>query len=173
MIALPTIKPTKKNLQMLFHESSVIEGFPDRPDMDAQEMVAWEYLLDACPDLRDIGHGDIRKVQKIITLRQDGRDALAPNERGYYRSVAKVNVTIAGRPGAHYEAVDAMMGDWIYLLPESEPIAHHVKFEKIHPFVDGNGRTGRQLLWFMQLKRGEDLTLITNENKWEYYELFR
>lgn len=148
------------------HESNLIEGYDDEK-MDAQGQVAWEYLSQL-DDLRDLTMSDICKVQKIITLTQTD---LQPDQRGYYR---KVDVWVGGHKGAHPAAVPAMMADWIYQLNwnEVEPKLHHITFEKIHPFVDGNGRTGRMLMWWHESKLGKKPTLILNSEKQNYYKWF-
>jgi Fic family protein len=46
-------------------------------------------------------------------------------------------------------------------------IFHH-KFEKIHPFMDGNGRTGRMLLNFILLSTGYPPLIIRRKNRKEY-----
>jgi Fic family protein/DNA-binding XRE family transcriptional regulator len=46
----------------------------------------------------------------------------------------------------------------------------HAVFEKIHPFSDGNGRTGRLLLFAQALKVGLTPPLVTKERKFAYYK---
>lgn len=46
-------------------------------------------------------------------------------------------------------------------------IFHH-KFEKIHPFMDGNGRTGRMLLNFILINKGFPPLLIRKTNRPKY-----
>lgn len=51
----------------------------------------------------------------------------------------------------------------------------YISFEKIHPFIDGNGRVGRLLLWTILLKNKYSfkglisIEEILNERKQEYY----
>lgn len=48
-------------------------------------------------------------------------------------------------------------------------IFHH-KFEKIHPFSDGNGRTGRMTLSYMLLKKGYPPLIIRKTKRSEYLD---
>jgi len=46
----------------------------------------------------------------------------------------------------------------------------HLKYEKIHPFQDGNGRTGRMILFREALKNDIIPPIIHDENRMEYIE---
>lgn len=48
-------------------------------------------------------------------------------------------------------------------------IFHH-KFERIHPFYDGNGRTGRMLLNLMLFKNNIVPIVLSNKQRKKYYE---
>lgn len=53
-----------------------------------------------------------------------------------------------------------------------EPFKFHIRFEKIHPFLDGNGRVGRVLLNYMLLKQGRNPIDIEYKDRATYYDFF-
>jgi Fic family protein len=52
-------------------------------------------------------------------------------------------------------------------------IDFHVRFEKIHPFQDGNGRVGRLVMFKECLRSGVVPFIITDELKMFYYRGLR
>ena len=50
---------------------------------------------------------------------------------------------------------------------------YHIEFEKIHPFEDGNGRTGRLLLNYELLKNDIFPIVIAKEDRIKYFEFLR
>ena len=150
------------------HQSNLIEGYDD-PEFDKQGMIAWGYLKGQT----ELSHGVIHKIQKILTLKQDD---LQPDWRGYYRTIP---VYIGGHEAPHYSIIRPRMDDFIsdmnlgYAEPSQTPQKMHVRFEKIHPYVDGNGRTGRLLMWWHEERLGLEPTLIEFAYVNKYYEWFR
>ena len=60
--------------------------------------------------------------------------------------------------------------DWAVYHPLIRACLLHGEFVKIHPFVDGNGRTARLLLNFELIKNGYPPVIIKNEDRADYYD---
>lgn len=50
---------------------------------------------------------------------------------------------------------------------------YHIEFERIHPFEDGNGRTGRLLINYELLKNGLPPVVIQKDDRIKYFEFLR
>lgn len=62
--------------------------------------------------------------------------------------------------------VNAMDGD-----PFLRAATLHIRFERIHPFSDGNGRTGRILINRELMRTGEPPAVITKDSRAAYFQL--
>lgn len=146
-------------------ESNEIEGVWDAKSLD-QAILAWEYLREQ----KILTPGVVLKTHKILMSNQP----LPPHLRGYFRKVA---VYVGGREGAEVELIPGMIANWCKDMnadpwTKAGPIAMHIIYEKIHPFVDGNGRTGRMFLNWHMLKHGKDILVIKAAERQKYYDWF-
>ena len=92
----------------------------------------------------------------------------------------KSNVIIAGAthvPPSHIQVPEQMeaLANWYSeasqnLHPVKLAAQLHSDFVKIHPFVDGNGRTARLLMNFELMKNGFPPLILPVEKRLEYYE---
>lgn len=145
-------------------QSNLIEGYDD-PEFDKQSMKAWKFLARQ----EAIDRAVVQTLQKTIV---ESQDDLSPMERGQYR-YAQVWVGDHQPPNAL--RIPELMESWLNNMAfysDHTPKELHVEFEKIHPFVDGNGRTGRMLMWWHELKLGLEPTLIKASERQEYYKWF-
>lgn len=115
---------------------------------------------------------NIKNIHALILKEIDNANA------GKYRNE---NVVISGAkhiPPKHYEIGDLMQkliseyhNEWKAFHPVIRATLIHGEFVKIHPFVDGNGRTSRLLLNFELMKNGYPPIIIKKEERSSYYDV--
>jgi Fic family protein len=113
----------------------------------------------------------IKSIHQLILKNIDDKNA------GVYR---RSNVIISGAehvpPDAlHVESEMARFINWCQnqasaLHPVERAARVHADFVKIHPFVDGNGRTSRLLMNLELMKDGFPPAILPVEKRLEYYE---
>ena len=113
----------------------------------------------------------IKSLHQLVLKNIDADNA------GRYR---QVNVLIAGanhRPPQAVQVPEQMQAfiDWYNteadrLHPVERAAKVHGEFVKIHPFVDGNGRTSRLLMNLELMKAGFPATVIEVDQRLAYYE---
>ncbi|MCQ2368810.1 MAG: Fic family protein [Kiritimatiellae bacterium] len=100
-----------------------------------------------------------------------------PEDRGVYRRIPVIITGAAHTPPQPYLIVP-QMEEWIcdYQATKLNPLIaaalFHIRFEAIHPFIDGNGRTGRLLVNFMLMRAGYLPISIKYESRLAYYQAF-
>ena len=100
-----------------------------------------------------------------------------PMDKGVYRRIPVVITGAVHTPPQPY-MVAPMMEQWVRDLQKTRlhPLVaaaeFHIRFEAIHPFIDGNGRTGRLLANFILMRSGYLPISIKYENRRAYYDAF-
>lgn len=147
-------------------ESNSIEGVYDG-DSFLQALYAWDWLI--AKD--ELTIHNILRAHKILMAHQP----LRPSERGYFR---RCQVYIGFRESPDWHHVPMLMEQWCdnamktVLAGDDYFENDHVAFEKIHPFVDGNGRIGRILMNWQRVKCGLPILVIKHKERGLYYEWF-
>lgn len=143
-------------------QSNLIEGVTDRDELP-KSVKAWEYLL--LVDVLD--KQNVLDIHRLVMT-----DLMHPSDVGAYR---RCGVSVGGRICPHFLQVPELMDKWISsmrFLDDLDTKIKHIQFEHIHPFCDGNGRIGRLLMWWHEYQLGRIPTLITYEERWDYYSWF-
>lgn len=149
-------------MEQYIRESNLIENIND-PVQDRQGMVAWKWLMDQ-PRLNA---SVIKRLHKILTHAQKD---LADEYKGVFRPIqVHIGNHIPPPPGLVKKEMSAWLRDYKLWSPKEA----HVRFETIHPFVDGNGRVGRMLMWWQERRLGQQPTLIKASERWAYYAWFK
>jgi Fic family protein len=88
----------------------------------------------------------------------------------------RVGTHIAPPPEAVEDLLRAMFSNYgadVTSRPTQRLARLHLEFERIHPFVDGNGRIGRVLLNDALYRLGFPPIIVRNKGKLEYYSMLR
>ena len=160
-----TLKETKVVL-----EGITIGGKPMREHFEAiNHKQAIEYVEAVVAGHEPFSKRLIKGIHQLVLKNIDDANA------GAYR---RENVVISGAehtPPSHLHVPDRMKAlmEW-YAEFEGHPVERaarlHVDFVKIHPFVDGNGRTARLLMNFDLMKAGYQPVVIRAADRLAYYE---
>ena len=149
-------------------ESNAIEK--EYSDQAVQSsLLAWDYLAGCIDQL---------SLKDILCIHEIMLEMINPKIAGRLRSELKINVSVGLYNPPEYNKVPWQLSQWIFWVNKcdykiTEDINRlHIEFEKIHPFVDGNGRVGR-LIWLWMRQLGElPFRVIKEAEKEEYYNWF-
>ena len=131
---------------------------------------AIDYIEDLAQRETEISQWEIKQIHNLI-LRK-----INPEEAGSYRTLDVMAAGTHYRYPPHYQLTQ-LMGDFVsWLNSESalslHPIEYatiaHYRFVSIHPFRDGNGRTGRLLMNLLLIRSGYPIVVINNQIRNDY-----
>ena len=145
-------KSIKEHLEAINHEKAIL------------------FLDDLVKDNEPISEWNIKNIHQLILKDIDNENA------GRYR---KENVTIKGAthiPPDYLKVPELMekliltYNTWNEYHPIIQAALLHGELVKIHPFVDGNGRTSRLLMNLVLMNNGYNPVIIKKESRLKYYE---
>jgi len=195
-IQLPWVPALQKDTRSRnVHASTAIEGNPltlaqvraieEGRDLEAPDSRSRREVLNYLAGLRfveknaakkAVSHEDLFKLHRILT---DG--VMDQGQAGRYRTIgvrvgSYVPSAAKSVSGLMFELLEWWNTNAAGLSPVLSSAILHYRFEAIHPFADGNGRTGRALALWELYRRGFDSQHIfsVDEYYWEnrpaYYD---
>lgn len=145
-------KSIREHLEAINHEKAIL------------------YLNDLVKENNPITERNIKSIHQLVLKDIDNENA------GRYR---RENVTIKGAThiSPDYLKVPELMEklvlnyeNWNDFHPIIQAALLHGELVKIHPFIDGNGRTSRLLMNLDLMNHGYNPVIIKKEDRLEYYE---
>lgn len=145
-------KPLKDHLEVIGHKE------------------AFYYVLDLVKEKKEINEFIIKQIHSLVLNDK-------PMDRGVYRKIPVRIIGAFNDPVQPYLIESKMNELLIEYKNNNENIAKklalfHILFEGIHPFIDGNGRTGRLLVNLELMKAGYPPIDIKYNDRKRYYEAF-
>lgn len=145
-----------------------------KPLKDHMEAVghkeAFDYVRELVKDNIPISESIIKKIHFLVL-------ADKKNDRGIYRKIP-VHIMGASHEPIQPYLIEPKMEQLLINFKESEEhivtklACFHIEFEAIHPFIDGNGRTGRLLVNLELMKAGYPPIDIKYMDRVAYYNAF-
>ncbi|WP_344702375.1 Fic family protein [Halomonas cibimaris] len=131
---------------------------------------AIEFLEMLVAEPTPISERDIKDLHALVLRGIDMDEA-----GRYHRENVRITGASTTPPDClHVEEAIQRLLSWSHSQTGYHPIRHiaelHTRFVEIHPFIDGNGRTGRLLMNCELMKAGYPPSIIRVEERLDYYD---
>jgi Fic family protein len=167
------MKKNEEEIIKFLDESNKIERVNDKNALDDAKK-AWDYIVAK----NIITIKDVLKIHKLLLNNLNPKiagkfrtcDVWIGQEKKIFISTRLIQLSIKA-------ILDMINTDFKKLKTKREIQQrikeHHIMFEGIHPFEDGNGRVGRIIYNWQRIKNGLPIHIIyTGEKQYEYYRWF-
>ena len=164
------------NTLTLRETALVLEGvtIDKKPLKDHLEAVghkdAFLYVQQLVADKALVSERVIKEIHSLVLMDK-------PEDKGVYRSIPVTIIGAYHEPPQPYLVpvhMEQLMRDFAKEKRHSIEYAalFHLEFEGVHPFIDGNGRTGRLLLNLMLMQCGYPPVNVKFTDRRRYYDCF-
>lgn len=167
---------TSEQTEAIFETSSFISKNDDLIKLDdliesKNHFKLFDYMLDYVDE--PLSKEMIIEMNKILKRGTSDEDNPRYNVGGFKvvpNTIGVVNMIETSSPKTTEQDVDSLLDDYSKLTQVTleDIIDFHVKFERIHPFGDGNGRVGRIIMFKECLKNNIMPFIILDQDK-PYY----
>ncbi|WP_283673753.1 Fic family protein [Butyricicoccus sp. Marseille-Q5471] len=164
---------TLRETALILQEGITIAEKPIKEHLEAIGYKdAFEYIVSLVDSNAPLSESVVKQIHSLVLM----NDAA---NRGVYRSLPVRILGASHEPPQPYlvpvqmEALVAWYEEMKRQMHIIEAVAEfHLRFEGIHPFIDGNGRTGRLILNFELMKAGLLPVNIKFTDRRKYYDSF-
>ena len=167
---------TSEQTEAIFETSSFISKNDDLIKLDdliesKNHFKLFDYMLDYVDE--PLSKEMIIEMNKILKRGTSDEDNPRYNVGGFKvvpNTIGVVNMIETSSPETTEQDVDSLLDDYSKLTQVTleDIIDFHVKFERIHPFGDGNGRVGRIIMFKECLENNIMPFIILDQDK-PYY----
>ncbi|OBX08608.1 cell division protein Fic [Gallibacterium salpingitidis] len=164
---------TLRETVLILKEGITIAEKPIREHLDIIGFKdAFNYIYGLVANNEPLSERVIKDIHSLVLMSN-------AENRGVYRKIPVRILGAENEPTAPYliaEEMARLLVNYQEKLTTHHPLMAiawlHLAFESIHPFIDGNGRTGRLLLNFELLKQGYLPVDIKFTDRAKYYQCF-
>lgn len=145
-------KPLKEHLEAIGHRDAFL------------------YVQQLIEDKVQLSEKIVKEIHSLVLIDR-------PSDKGVYRRIPVRIMGACHEPPQPYLVpvqMEQLLAEYETqsLHPVEEAALFHLKFEGIHPFIDGNGRTGRLILNFMLMQNGYLPIDVKFTDRAKYYACF-
>lgn len=164
---------TLQETAMIINEGITIG---EKPLKDHLEVIghkeAFMYIEELVKDKIQLSEREIKNIHSLVLMDK-------PEDKGVYRRLPVMIMGAMHTPPQPYlvpvqmEQILAEYEQMQKLMHITEAVAlFHIKFEEVHPFIDGNGRCGRLILNLELMKAGYPPINVKFADRRKYYDTF-
>jgi Fic family protein len=164
---------TLRETALVLNEGVTIGEKPLKDHLEAiGHREAFNYIISLTETATPLSERVIKEIHSLVLMNDS-------QNKGVYRGVPVTILGAAHMPPQPYliqPQMEALIRDYADALRENHILKavseFHLRFEAIHPFIDGNGRTGRLILNFELIKAGLLPVNIKFAERRKYYDCF-